>query len=269
MCGTLTRETKRMCDCPSCRQVGTPTTVPFVAYVLHRDACRWFWVTAVSQQGCEFHAVHTKNTKTSAACPKRFTTLHQVVRFFFPQISETEACKAMVEAAVHVGQPKHDRNLRRLLVSLGTCERTLPNTYALTDSKCHRFVRLPPPARRREEEEQPMPKRARSAQLPLLPKVSREGVTYDARLLGSHPRVEEVLRDFASWTEEVVEELFRYGALPPVGWTGEVFPHPFPKVEVRFVQPNGKLSSPTWFPVGTLQSCWPEAYRRLEFRQAR
>lgn len=80
---------------------------------------------------------------------------------------------------------------------------------------------------------------------------------YDWTLLGGDSNEVAVLVDgFDVWTEEVVEELIRWGARPPLHETKDLAAHNihFYKLECTFVQPSGRLAKGLWINFGMMKA---------------
>ena len=91
---------------------------------------------------------------------------------------------------------------------------------------------------------------------------------YDASALGGDAdAVGEIVRDCPDkWNEEVVRELLRWGAKPPLHerptrWTELSTP---PMIECTFVQPDGSASRPLWMPLAIIKFNYPSLLTHLE-----
>ena len=89
--------------------------------------------------------------------------------------------------------------------------------------------------------------------------------TYDPRILGGKvEEVADILRENVLWNPDVVKELIRWGAHPPLfDAQGCVHGKHFTTVNCTFRAPNGTLVRNVYLPIGLVKLEYPEQTRHL------
>ena len=78
---------------------------------------------------------------------------------------------------------------------------------------------------------------------------------YDIKALGGHmEKVREIVRARpAGWDTEVIEELLKWGAAPPLHSCGIIHDGRYKSIECIFVEPSGKLTEGIFVPYGVMK----------------
>lgn len=246
-----------MCDCTFCRSCKFQGVTPFPLLALHKDReiAFYMWIVTfkpfeVRLRGRNYASVDDAIVGYVSKPPSQF---------FLIVCIEGEILNYL-----------HDKARSKIFTCPSGGRQSPPDE----GGPCHKYTRLHlacMPPRKKQKQFAVHASRAPSvvptgpSTVTMPPRSDSESeetstYAYDVASLGNRREVLEILHlAESSWTSEVVEELLRWGATPPLVRVHEVTQKPhFREARCTFAHPDGALVPNVYLPVGLLKVKYPE-----------